>query len=234
MHHPTQLSHPSPIICSPFIHSVIMGSLWLIITLVAAAYAILSPAFDLPDVVPVEDGLYYIQSVESGPQDEKYLAVSDSFHNLLEVYMYGFCSIAAAFLLGPEYSRVSELLNYLLYANALYSLAIRPSVAVLTTSEWMWRIIHAPDGSFTLKNEHGGGFLHADRRGDSLRESNSPTGSSFLAVKAGEDGEVYLKVLLNGARSRWLYPRGRKEGRIQNVIGLRFSKKWKWKLHQVQ
>ena len=55
----------------PSIHSEMKSIIWLAVTL-AYVSAIVSPTFDL-NVVQVEDGEYYIQSVESG---SKYLSMT--------------------------------------------------------------------------------------------------------------------------------------------------------------
>ena len=200
---------------------------WFSVMIIVAASSIVSPAFDL-DVVPVETGTYHIQSVERGPEYGKYLFLSICSRQLVDfVALQLICQVTSNMVkdIGWHYSLVWAFSTTYTFTNFFYTMILRPYVAVLSSNKarWWLQVHDAETGSFTLQSE-AGFYLNADpsrgQLGDSIFQNFSP----FIAVKAGEDGEVYLKALMNGARSRWLHPRGRRR------VGLRLSKKWKWKL----
>ena len=200
---------------------------WFSIMIIVAASSIVSPAFDL-DVVQVETGTYHIQSVEPGPQYGKYLSMSTCFRRLVDLVALQFiCQVTSNIAkdIGWHYFLVWAFFTTYTFTNIFFTMVLRPYVAILSSykTRWWLQVHGAETGSFTLQNE-AARYLNADPSRDQLGDSIFQNFPSFIAVKAGEDGEVYLKVLMNGARSRWLHPRGRKR------VGLRLSKKWKWKL----
>ena len=77
------------------------------------------------------------------------------------------------------------------------------------------------DGRFTLNGVHIG--VRPDR-GYLIPHDNHQV--EMVAIKAGDNGEVYLKFLLDGKRSKWLHPKGK----AKKYVGLRSNRQWKWKL----
>ena len=195
---------------------------------VSASTDIITPWFDLPDVVPLESGRYRIQSAEPGPYYDLYLSSSEfAVAAPFLTTSVGLSTAAAASCLmladmyDPEGIFVSTLTGAAclfatctllpVTAATLVSLRHAKTMKLSALAKTSWRVELTTDQiSFFLKFETpfvSGLYL--------------PFGE-FVAVKANEDGDVYLKALWNGKRSKWLHG--------HRKIGFRSRGPWKWKL----
>ena len=179
--------------------------------------SILSPLFDHPGLVVVESGFNHIQSAQSG----QYLSMPDMKYTSYLDTLPAICAGIAPTGMIPGVQNTVP--GSIILASPLISMLLvdffRNLLELSETKATRWEIqsdIQA-DGRFRLTH------VRSDR--DYLVPHDNHQ-LEMVAIKAGDNGEVYLKVLFDGKRSKWLHPKGK----AKKYVGLRSSRQWKWKL----
>lgn len=194
---------------------------------ISASTEIISPWFDLSDVVSVQEGRYKIQSAEDG----QYLSFSESKATMsLVTNSIGLTTTAllttmsAINVVDSDGLLTSTMIGTACCLSSLFTCGV---LLPITSAFWIL-MFHTKPIDLSEENETTWIIDQADGSFSLYFESPILVGyrvffGQFVAVKANEDGDVYLKALWNGKRSKWL------NGRHSN-IQFRSRKQWRWKL----
>ena len=184
--------------------------------------SILSPLFDLPGLVVVESGFYHIQSAQPGRRFDQYLSMPGMEHDKYIAGLPKLCKVIAPLGWAVGVTFTALLIGILISPAVTAFLFVLMQSFLLELSEtkttWEIQADMETDGRFRLLG------VKPDRHRNYLESEDHQV--EMVAIKAGDNGEVYLKVLWDDERSKWLHPRGK----AKKYVGLSSSRQWKWKL----
>ena len=174
--------------------SIVAASV-LLLSVISATTSIVSPVFDMVDIVPVESGQYSIQSA-----DGEYLSRLDYMPLLTSLLRR--CQIAAVILTPCVYSASSNFGNCaaimagfvipMIGFHGLVVLLSKDPTRLSSEQDTSWTIEAKDDGSFILKYPEfnlitGELLLHG------ARLTQHHLDAKFVAVEAGNEGLVPVK-----------------------------------------